>query len=100
MKSKYELSKKATTALEKESILKSVSLRNVNVRTRHFPASCHKLIAPQNVFWELDYSDVYSALSWERLHAYHGGLFKHLLGRFSDICDSLARSVVVPIETA
>ena len=34
----------------------------------------------QNVFWGLHGVDVYGALSWDRLHAYHGGLFSdHIL---------------------
>ena len=33
----------------------------------------------QNSFWSLKYTDVYTAISWDRLHAYHGGLFSHHL---------------------
>ena len=47
----------------------------------------------QNVFWKLDNSDVYAALSWDRLHAYHGGLFSdHLWVRFKEIVTALGRS--------
>ncbi|KAK0467597.1 hypothetical protein IW261DRAFT_1553860 [Armillaria novae-zelandiae] len=35
----------------------------------------------ENVFWSMDRSDPYRAVSWDRLHAYHLGLFKHLLLR-------------------
>lgn len=36
--------------------------------------------SPQNVFWSLRSVDIYSALSWDRLHAYHGGLLSdHIL---------------------
>ncbi|KAK0465700.1 hypothetical protein IW261DRAFT_1553974 [Armillaria novae-zelandiae] len=37
--------------------------------------------AQENVFWSMDQSDPYRAVSWDRLHAYHLGLFKHLLLR-------------------
>ncbi|KAK0475391.1 hypothetical protein IW261DRAFT_1422226 [Armillaria novae-zelandiae] len=47
-----------------DDILKSSGLRNV-----------------KNVFWSMDRSDPYRAVSWDRLHAYHLGLFKHLLLR-------------------
>lgn len=37
----------------------------------------------QNAFWALKYTDVYLAISWDRLHAYHSGLFrKHILKEF------------------
>jgi hypothetical protein len=37
----------------------------------------------QNTFWPLEYTDVYAAISWDRLHAYHSGLFrKHILKEF------------------
>ena len=40
-------------------------------------------IATQNAFWALPLTDVYHAISWDRLHAYHGGLFrKHILKEF------------------
>ncbi|KAK0483052.1 hypothetical protein EDD18DRAFT_1112326 [Armillaria luteobubalina] len=45
-----------------DSILQSSGLRDV-----------------ENVFWSIEQSDLYRAVSWDRLHAYHLGLFKHLL---------------------
>ncbi|KAK0474049.1 hypothetical protein IW261DRAFT_1423170 [Armillaria novae-zelandiae] len=45
-----------------DDILKSSGLRNM-----------------KNVFWSMDRSDPYRTVSWDRLHAYHLGLFKHLL---------------------
>ncbi|KAK0473861.1 hypothetical protein IW261DRAFT_1423234 [Armillaria novae-zelandiae] len=47
-----------------DGILKSSGLQNV-----------------KNVFWSMDRSDPYRAVSWDQLHAYHLGLFKHLLLR-------------------
>ncbi|KAK0483354.1 hypothetical protein IW261DRAFT_1549818 [Armillaria novae-zelandiae] len=35
----------------------------------------------ENVFWSIARSDPYKAVSWDRLHAYHLGVFKHLLLR-------------------
>ncbi|KAK0474499.1 hypothetical protein IW261DRAFT_1568476 [Armillaria novae-zelandiae] len=49
---------------EGDDILKSSGLQNV-----------------KNVFWSMDRSDPYRAVSWDRLHTYHLGLFKHLLLR-------------------
>ncbi|KAK0471582.1 hypothetical protein IW261DRAFT_1425020 [Armillaria novae-zelandiae] len=49
---------------EGDGILKSSGLRDV-----------------ENVFWSMDRSDLYRAVSWDQLHAYHLGLFKHLLLR-------------------
>uniref|UniRef100_A0A8H7XUW4 Uncharacterized protein n=1 Tax=Psilocybe cubensis TaxID=181762 RepID=A0A8H7XUW4_PSICU len=60
---------------DKENYLKEYGLRNV-----------------ENVFWMMNGSDVYKALSWDRLHAYHGGLFSdHLWSEFKAIIDSSGR---------
>ncbi|KJA13371.1 hypothetical protein HYPSUDRAFT_151670 [Hypholoma sublateritium FD-334 SS-4] len=46
----------------------------------------------ENVFWSLRFTDVYSALCWDRLHAYHGGLFEHHLWRlFKEIIEHMGR---------
>lgn len=38
--------------------------------------------------------DVYQALSWDRLHAYHGGLFSdHLWGEFKNTVEKLGKKV-------
>ncbi|KAI0754076.1 hypothetical protein C8Q80DRAFT_1296322 [Daedaleopsis nitida] len=40
----------------------------------------------QNVFWRIEEFDLHKALSWDRLHAYHGGLFSdHLFDEFQKI---------------
>ncbi|KAF9565919.1 hypothetical protein CPC08DRAFT_629091 [Agrocybe pediades] len=58
---------------DKEKSLQSVGLRDV-----------------RNMFWDLPGTDVYSALSWDRLHAYHGGLFSdHLLEEFKYILEKI-----------
>ncbi|KAF9470163.1 hypothetical protein BDN70DRAFT_821696, partial [Pholiota conissans] len=62
----------------KEALLKSVGLRDV-----------------ENVFWSLEGTDVYSAISFDRLHAYHGGLFSdHLWGQFKDAVSALKKPKV------
>ncbi|TFK20498.1 hypothetical protein FA15DRAFT_599615 [Coprinopsis marcescibilis] len=44
------------------------------------------LRAVENAFWSFELSDVYSALTWDRLHAYHIGLFRdHLMKEISRI---------------
>ncbi|KAH6880256.1 hypothetical protein BKA70DRAFT_1126649 [Coprinopsis sp. MPI-PUGE-AT-0042] len=43
-----------------------------------------------NVFWYMAHTDIYKALCWDRLHAYHGGLFSHhILKEFLDLLDSV-----------
>ncbi len=42
----------------------------------------------QNVFWRIRGCEIYRALSWDRLHAYHLGLFgKHLLGELKRLLE-------------
>ncbi|KAH9892021.1 hypothetical protein C8Q73DRAFT_650423, partial [Cubamyces lactineus] len=53
----------------------------------------------ENVFWKLPYCDVYRALSWDRLHAYHGGLFSdHLFEEFQQIVKNLGREAIVEVN--
>ena len=52
----------------------------------------HSLPALQNAFWSLGNTDVYSAISWDRLHAYHGGLFSdHIWVLFKNLLGELGR---------
>ncbi|KAK0479827.1 hypothetical protein EDD18DRAFT_1113760 [Armillaria luteobubalina] len=55
-----------------DSILQSSGLRDV-----------------ENVFWSIEQSDPYRAVSWDRLHAYHLGLFKHLLLRLLEHVENI-----------
>ncbi|KAK0470789.1 hypothetical protein EDD18DRAFT_1315381 [Armillaria luteobubalina] len=55
-----------------DSILQSSGLRDV-----------------ENVFWSIEHSDPYRAVSWDRLHAYHLGLFKHLLLRLLEHVENI-----------
>ncbi|KAJ3500632.1 hypothetical protein NMY22_g19198 [Coprinellus aureogranulatus] len=77
----YREAKDARLASEKEDILKKVGLRFV-----------------ENCFWELAYTDVYPAQSFDRLHAYHSGVFKHLLNEFLAVFDSLSRPSRTSVE--
>ncbi|KAK0492034.1 hypothetical protein EDD18DRAFT_1080209 [Armillaria luteobubalina] len=43
----------------------------------------------ENVFWSIEQSDPYRAVSWDRLHAYHLGLFKHLLLRLLEHVENI-----------
>ncbi|KIM45701.1 hypothetical protein M413DRAFT_430427 [Hebeloma cylindrosporum] len=76
MKAVYEKANEAVTAGDKEVILKEYGLRDV-----------------KNAFWALQNTDVYAALSWDRLHAYHGGLFSdHLWVLFKSLLGDLGRN--------
>ncbi|KDR67396.1 hypothetical protein GALMADRAFT_232065 [Galerina marginata CBS 339.88] len=56
----------AMNATQRDALLRQYGLRDV-----------------ENTFWKLKYTDVYKALSWDRLHAYHSGLYRfHLLVQF------------------
>ncbi|KAH9910296.1 uncharacterized protein BXZ73DRAFT_58728, partial [Epithele typhae] len=42
-----------------------------------------------NVFWDVPFSDPHQTLSWDRLHAYHGGLFSdHLFAEFQKVMEA------------
>lgn len=53
----------------------------------------------QNIFWLLHNTDVYSAICWDRLHAYIIGLFaSHLWEQFKLIVDLLGREAAKLID--
>lgn len=53
----------------------------------------------QNIFWKLAHCDPHKALSFDRLHAYHLGLFgKHLWLEFKLVVDGLERKYAVIID--
>jgi len=55
----------------------------------------------QNVFWGLHGVDIYGALSWDRLHAYHGGLFSdHILGEIRLVLAGLPGRVEADVDEA
>ncbi|EKM55198.1 uncharacterized protein PHACADRAFT_195226 [Phanerochaete carnosa HHB-10118-sp] len=66
----------------KKKFLKRISLRDV-----------------QNIFWNLARSNPHKTLSFDRLHAYHLGLFgKHLWLEFKLVVEELDRNVRVAID--
>lgn len=53
----------------------------------------------QNVFWALQRTCIYKATSWDRLHAYHGGLFSdHLWEEVKTIADGLGKELTKLID--
>ena len=79
MKKVYNTAREADTADESEKYLQSFGLRDIEVcgLLTWLSAYLHYIILiEQNVFWALDNSDPYLALSFDRLHASHLGLFK------------------------
>jgi len=105
MKEIYETAQEAETIAEREVILKEYGLRNVEVgwpwaMQTFFGFSLGMSTLLQNVFWKLNNTDVYAAVSWDRLHAYHGGLFSdHLWVRFKEIVTALGRSFCEKFDT-
>ncbi|KAF9536999.1 hypothetical protein CPC08DRAFT_590148, partial [Agrocybe pediades] len=70
------------------SIYEESQLMNAKQREKHLIS--YGLRNVQNVFWEYKYTDVYAAISWDRLHAYHGGLFKaHLWEEFKIVVEQV-----------
>ncbi|KAG2142880.1 uncharacterized protein EDB93DRAFT_1241527 [Suillus bovinus] len=52
----------------------------------------------ENIFWIIWYSDPHDALSFDRLHSLHGGLWKHFLGELKKILASLGREAEAAFE--
>ncbi|KAF8152414.1 hypothetical protein B0H34DRAFT_861710 [Crassisporium funariophilum] len=83
MKAVYERAQEVRTVAEKEHILKGYSLCDV-----------------KNSFWMLENTDVYAAISWDQLHAYHSGLFSdHLWARFKEIIMELGKPACEKFDT-
>ncbi|KAF8802160.1 hypothetical protein BYT27DRAFT_7261276 [Phlegmacium glaucopus] len=69
-------------ATEAEDLLKGFGLRDV-----------------ENMFWKIFRSNCYAALSWCRLHAFHGGLFSdHLLVEYEIIVDEMGKQSAAEIN--
>ncbi|KAH9848281.1 hypothetical protein C2E23DRAFT_739970 [Lenzites betulinus] len=53
----------------------------------------------KNVFWKIPRMNAYQAVSWDRLHAYHGGLFSdHLFVQFQEIVKEMGRKTMKTIN--
>ena len=94
MKQIYDTAEEESTAAERENDLKAAGLRRVEVGHQLVLFSRNSEMAddvPQNAFWSIPFSDPYVILSWDRLHAYHSGLFrKHILKEFLQILEDHA----------
>ena len=54
----------------------------------------------KNVFWKFPCTDIYQAISWDRLHAYHSGLFSdHIWEEVKSIAEELGKEVSKLIDT-
>ncbi|KAF9554728.1 hypothetical protein CPC08DRAFT_696425 [Agrocybe pediades] len=89
MEEAYNRSAQGMNATDREELLKSLGIRDV-----------------KNMFWSLMGTDIYAALSWDRLHAYNAGLFSdHLLPEMKSIIEdddvgSHTRTCYVEIDKA
>ncbi|KAF9457225.1 hypothetical protein BDZ94DRAFT_1342125 [Collybia nuda] len=76
MQDVYQNAQSLPRAIDIENELKKYGLRNID-----------------NTFWKIANTDPYLATSWDRLHAYHGGLFSdHLWDELQNIVKGLGKS--------
>ncbi|KAK0485508.1 hypothetical protein EDD18DRAFT_1111458 [Armillaria luteobubalina] len=61
------------------SMICILMVREISHLHSHFNLSLLRMRMGENVFWSIAHSDPYKAVSWDRLHAYHLGVFRHLL---------------------
>ncbi|KAG9219806.1 hypothetical protein CCMSSC00406_0009505 [Pleurotus cornucopiae] len=79
----FEDARSQTTREAEEGLLKAVSLRPI-----------------QNVFWTLNLSDPYKAVSFDTLHTFDNGLFEdHLYVQLLEHIKALGRPAVVKLDT-
>ena len=102
MKQVYHEAEEMETT-EREDLLKSYGLRYVVVcqvlscyLSTHTISHIHIW---QNVFWGLKHSDPYRALSFDRLHAFHLGLFKgHIWEALKQEIKAAGRAVIKKVD--
>jgi hypothetical protein len=89
-----------STVAEGEDILKNHGLRGINVCNLLLKIQYSNCVfAHQNAFWAVANSDPYAALSWDRLHAYHGGLFSdHLWSEVLEILGVLGKNMAQLVD--
>lgn len=87
-----------------EELLKALGLRAVAVSYRQYSlsrfASMFSLLIShqQNVFWLIAHSDPHQAISFDRLHALHLGMWRHLLEELKKILKALGRDEESKVE--
>ncbi|KAI0368253.1 hypothetical protein BV20DRAFT_1084963 [Pilatotrama ljubarskyi] len=76
-----------------QTLLNDTTLSKKDLESKLQALSLRPVWPTQNVFWNVPHCNVYRALSWDRLHAYHGGLFSdHLFEEFKQIAEGLGRA--------
>jgi hypothetical protein len=92
--------RKKETAEEKEVVLKEYGLRDVTVRLLPRTTLGYSANTLQNAFWLLlTLTDVHRALSWDRLHSHHGGLWSdHFFVELQAFITGLGRDSVAQID--
>ena len=82
----------------RETILKSVGLRNTKVPPKSI-SGVHGLIYFQNAFWKVENSDPHAALSFDQLHTFPSGLFRdHIWKSLQARVTELGREASVEIN--
>jgi len=91
---------KKETAKEKEVVLKEYGLHDVMVRLLPHTTLGYSANTLQNAFWPLlTLTDVHHALSWDRLHSNHGGLWSdHFFVELQTFITGLGRDSVAQID--
>ena len=74
-----QAARKQKYATDREDALKALSLRDVDVCYFPYFSGPNLPYPQQNVFWKIANSDPYAALSFDRLHTFPSGLFRHHL---------------------
>lgn len=55
---------------------------------------------PRNVFGKFPHTDIYQAISWDCLHAYHRDLFSdHICEKVKSVAEKLGKDVSKLIDT-
>jgi len=80
----------------RNQLLKNSGLHGIEVHICVYSFHRSVLLSWQNTFWAVRRSDPHRALSFDRLHAIHGGLVKvHLLPEIQNWLASIGRSALV-----
>ena len=95
MKEIVDKARSQTLVTCREEILKYAGLRNIDVSISIYNILYIIIIILQNAFWDIERCDIYKALSFDRLHVFHGGLFgRHLWPELKTQVESYGRQTV------